>query len=58
MIFNKATPLLCTAHCIATSKEVVIFTGRLKGGNEGPFCSRNAFNSAFDNSTRLKRCSP
>ena len=44
-----------TAHNIATSEAVVIFTSHLKRGNEGPFCSPNAFNSDFDNSTRLKR---
>ena len=33
----------------------MIFTGRLKRGNEGPFCSRNALNTDFDTSTRLKK---
>ena len=32
----------------------MIFTGRLKRSNEGPFCSQNGFNSDFDNSTWLK----
>ena len=43
------------AHSVATSKVAVIFTGRLKRGNQGPFYSRNAFNTDFDNSTRQKK---
>ena len=35
---------------------MVIFTGRLKRGNYGSFCSPNAFNSHFDNSVWLKGC--
>ena len=42
------------AHNIATSKVSVIFTGRLKRGNKGHFCSANAVNSNFDNFTILK----
>ena len=44
------------AHTIVTSKVVVIFTGCLKRGNYGSFCSPNTFNNDFYNSTRLKRC--
>ena len=57
----KVIPLFCTVHHplriykIATSKIVVIFlTSHLKGGTKGPFCNPNAFNSDFDNFTRLK----
>ena len=32
----------------------VIFTGRLKRANKGHFCSANAVNSNFDDSTILK----
>ena len=40
----------------ATSEVMVIFTSRLKRCNYGAFSSPNAFNSPFDNSSRLKRC--
>ena len=46
----------CSAHSVATSKVAVIFTGRLKRGNYGSFCSPNIFKSDFDNSVRLKDC--
>ena len=43
-----------TANIIGTSKVAVIFTGRLKRGNKGPFCSPIGFNRDYDNSSRLK----
>ena len=54
LVLHCASP---AAHNIATSKVAVIFNmfnGHLKRGNKAPFCSRNAFNSDFDYSTRLK----
>ena len=54
LVLRCASP---AAHNIPTSKVVVIFNmfnGHLKRGNKGPFSSRNAFNSDFDYSTRLK----
>ena len=54
LVLHCASP---AAHNIATSKVAVIFNmfnGHPKRGNKAPFCSRNAFNSDFDYSTRLK----
>ena len=51
LVLHCASP---SAHTIATSKVAVIFTSRLKRGIYGSFCSPYAFNSDFDNSTRLK----
>ena len=51
--FHCALP---SAHNIATAKVAIIFTGRLKRGNYGPYCSPNPFNGDFDNSAGLKRC--
>ena len=48
-VLRYASP---TAHIIATSKRAVIVTGRLKGGNYGPFWSLNAFNC-----NRIWQCS-
>ena len=35
----------------------VIVAGCLERGIKGPFCSQNGYDSDFDNSSQLKRCS-
>ena len=49
---------LPTLHNIMASKLAVIFTGPLKRGDKGAFCSPNGFNSDCDNSSRQKVQSP
>ena len=52
LFLHSASP---SAHHIATSKVAATFTGRLKRGNKGLFCSPNAFDSDCDHFTRLKK---